>query len=108
MCGIFILGGKKFFIDCNIVVPPEEIPRLLPFKFPPIDFTQFVDELEIPPPTTPWREELTFLGSVLAGTSVIGNRELAAELGKLAADIGTRIAKHAEVDVSFEWDDHRG
>jgi hypothetical protein len=95
MCGVIKLFGKKFYIEC------EEIH----WKWPPIDFTQFVDEPGGPPPF-PWREELTFLGAVLAGTSVIRDREIAAELGKLAADIGTRIAKRAEVDVEFSWDDH--
>jgi hypothetical protein len=105
MCGeITLKNGAKIFID-------YEMPEWR-WKWPPLDFTQFVDEpgvlTTVPPPPVPWREELTFLGAVLAGTSVIRDREDAAELGKLAADIGTRIAKRAEVDIKFAWDDHGG
>lgn len=107
MCGkTYLPGGTVIFIDC-------EKPKWR-WELPPIDFTQFVDEPvlspipTIPPEPVPWREELTFLGAVLAGTSVIRDREVAAELGKLAADIGTRIAKRAEVDIKFAWDDHGG
>jgi hypothetical protein len=96
MCGVITLFGKKFYIDCEKVR----------WKWPPIDFAQFGEDEGAPPPT-PWREELTFLGAVLAGTAVIRDRELAAELGKMAADIGTRTAKRAGVDIEFAWDDHR-
>jgi hypothetical protein len=56
----------------------------------------------------PWKEQLNFLVTVLAGTTVLQDRVLAKDLGMLVADIGNRVAKRAEVDVAFEWNAHAG
>jgi|CXWL01.1.fsa_nt_gi hypothetical protein len=103
MCGVVALFGHKIEIPCEILKWPYR---------PPIDFTQIIKE----PPSveqggpnpTPWREQLSFLSMVLAGTTVLHDRALAKELGTLVADIGNKVAKQATVDVTFGWDAHAG
>jgi hypothetical protein len=99
MCGEIELFGKKLYIDCEL---PE-----LPVKWPPdpIDYTCFVDQGR--PPTVLWRKELTFLTSVLAGVAVIRDKDMAAALGGLVAEIGSKIAADAGVDVKLTFDSHR-
>jgi hypothetical protein len=110
MCGVINLGGKAVYIDCEILVWPWR---------PPIDFAQILIDYKTPvtdpegppdaggPPPTPWKDKLTFLGSVLAGTGILQDAEMSAALGNLAANIGSRIASDAGVDVKFSFDAHR-
>jgi hypothetical protein len=96
MCGVIRLGEQRIFVDCEVVRPPW---------WPPIDFTRFTVTDE--PDPGAWRAELTFLGQVLAGVAVLRDPEVSQELGRVTAELGSRIAAKAGVDVAFEFDAHR-
>jgi len=102
MCGIVYLhDGTKIEIDCEILAWPWR---------PPIDFAQIIakhkDPVTDPDGPPVWKEKLNYLGAVLAGSSVLQDSEMSAALGGLAAELGSRIAADANLNIKFDYNAH--
>ena len=105
MCGIIQLpGGQRLEIYCAIIDPLWFL-----HPDPPIDFTRFRFDGDIkvgPGRPDPGKAELTKIAEILASAGHFRDDKISDELGRVAADLGNRLAAVANVDVQFDWAQH--
>lgn len=104
MCGHVVIMGQDIWIDCEVNREWWHDPG------PLIDFRwlKFKDEATGPHPE-PWKVELTRIVQILDAVGQLNiDRDTASQLGMMAADAGNAIARSADLEIQFTWEDHGG
>jgi hypothetical protein len=103
MCGRLTIMGHDIWIDCEVNRdwPPSD-------PGPLIDFTRlkFREDLAGGPQPEPWRMELTRVVQMLDAASRFQDVDVATRLGTMIAEVGTQIARSADIDIQLTWEAH--